>query len=213
MDNQLIKIGFTWSCMSCVVQPGKEDTLTLLFFDILWNYRCFKIESPAMIAEGEDLLADCLFVRVTCWRFCCLIVCFRWGLRIYSLSWYTFLNRFIGRIDYMHFARAHGTLIVADVNIAEYHKSIFIWRRCRVILYIFIILNRCLFSPITMFSFLPLIIFIIHRASGFPIDPSVLSNFLRNLSLLQLCLTLIQGNGVFLLKNLLHFHVHRCLNL
>ena len=71
MDNQLIKIGFTWSCMSCVVQPGKEDTLTLLFFDILWNYRCFKIESPAMIVEGgrlfvrsrdllEVLLLDCL---------------------------------------------------------------------------------------------------------------------------------------------------------
>ena len=43
------KSGFIKSCMSSVIQPGKEDTLTLEFLDILWPWRCLRTESPVII--------------------------------------------------------------------------------------------------------------------------------------------------------------------
>ena len=43
------KSGFIKSCMSSVVHPGKEDTLTREFLEILWPWRCLRTESPAII--------------------------------------------------------------------------------------------------------------------------------------------------------------------
>ena len=43
------KSGFIKSCMSSVVHPGKEDTLTREFLEILWPWRCLRTESPAVI--------------------------------------------------------------------------------------------------------------------------------------------------------------------
>ena len=49
-------MGLIWSRLSLVVQPGKVETLTLLLsLDILWAFKCFSTESPAIMAKQAGL--------------------------------------------------------------------------------------------------------------------------------------------------------------
>ena len=73
------KSGFIKSCMSSVVHPGKEDTLTREFLEILWPCRCLGTESPAIITFF--LLLGCVCVCshflvesvVTDWLVLCVV--------------------------------------------------------------------------------------------------------------------------------------------
>ena len=50
--------GLILSFISSVVQPGKDDTFIREFFDILWSWRCLRIESPAIIISFRPM--DCI---------------------------------------------------------------------------------------------------------------------------------------------------------
>ena len=91
------KSGFIKSCMSSVVHPGKEDTLTLEFLDILWPWRCLRTESPAIITFFWQLGCVCSRFVVdsvdTDWLVLCVVTSVGRHEGLLNLLWSLFVVR------------------------------------------------------------------------------------------------------------------------
>lgn len=75
----LRKNGFVWSFISYVVDPGKDDLFSREFPDILWLWRCLRLESPVMMISFWRLVCVCsrslAYLDDSVWLGPCLFTC------------------------------------------------------------------------------------------------------------------------------------------